>query len=75
MHFASATAISFLTLTLTASAAAVQKRNIETGFWQLVTKPFGDSTAVPIPIVLGSEPDNGVVRIPLVPLSHIPVPN
>lgn len=62
-----ATAISLLSFTLGASAAALHKRDIDTGFWQIISKPFGDSSDPGTPVVLGSDPSNSGVRIPFPP--------
>lgn len=67
MHFTTTTAIALFSIITTASAAALHTRNIDSGFWQLSTKPVGDSSAIGVPIVLGFFPDNSVVRPPPLP--------
>lgn len=58
MHFSTATAISLFSLSLGVSAATIQNRQINSGFWQIIAKPFGDSSAVGTPVVLGFDPTN-----------------
>lgn len=61
MHF-SITAISLLSFTFGASAAAVlapiEKRDTTTGFFQLVAKPPSDPSAVGTKVILGAPYDN-----------------
>lgn len=63
MYVPSATAVSILTL-IGARSVDLLPRNIDTGFWNLIVKPVGDSSATGTPIILGVRPDNGNVRLP-----------
>lgn len=65
MYGPSYPAISILDL-IGARSANLQPLNIDTGFWNLLAKPVGDSSATATPIILGFQPENSFVRLPAI---------
>ncbi|KAL0635219.1 hypothetical protein Q9L58_005865 [Maublancomyces gigas] len=73
MHFSTVTSISLLGFAIHASAAALHTREINSGFWQISAKPPGDSSAIGIPLILGTDPTNTPTRLSTGAADEVPV--